>query len=320
MKKKFFASLLAGVLALGCLSACTDSDKSVAFSEYWKKNSLSGGEVKESLTYSVKFEASLGLDNLSYTLSYGEGSYVTLLQSTAQGYAYTTEFTVPVSYTYGGETKEFEDKVVTKVEFSNKALRPISSHKEVLSHTPTNGSPNSLADCYAEFRYKIDTVYNQDGSATAKVVYDKTEDVEAHEADPTSFNYQKGDYSYLDNEEILLALRAISSDTTSGKFKVYDPALESMQTIKFSFEKDATNNFAHAFNGAALPSASITYRAASIQLSAQNPGVTQTAWIAKTNDPQSNTNRNVMLRLETPLSYNLGKFVYELKSVETLDN
>ena len=60
----------------------------------------------------------------------------------------------------------------------------------------------------------------------------------------------------------------------------------------------------------------ITYRPVSMVLDEKNPGATQTAWIAKKPETSSNSNvnRNVLLRLETPLSYGLGSLVYTLNS------
>ena len=57
----------------------------------------------------------------------------------------------------------------------------------------------------------------------------------------------------------------------------------------------------------------IEYYPVSISIVDEYPGATQTAWYAKPSDKSSsNTYRNVLLRLETPIFYNLGTLVYEL--------
>ena len=60
----------------------------------------------------------------------------------------------------------------------------------------------------------------------------------------------------------------------------------------------------------------INYVPFSVSISSDNPGATQTVWIAKTEDPLKNTYRNVILRLETPIAYGAGSLVYELTSGE----
>ena len=59
----------------------------------------------------------------------------------------------------------------------------------------------------------------------------------------------------------------------------------------------------------------ISYRPVSIQIDADNPGATQTALIATTDNPSDNTYRNVMLELNVPLSYSFGSLVYKLTSI-----
>ena len=59
----------------------------------------------------------------------------------------------------------------------------------------------------------------------------------------------------------------------------------------------------------------ISYRAATVTIEANNPGPSQTIWIASSAESQNNANRNIMLRMENPYSYNMGKMVYNLKSI-----
>ena len=62
----------------------------------------------------------------------------------------------------------------------------------------------------------------------------------------------------------------------------------------------------------------IDYRSVTMKLSSSNPGATQTAYIATYDNAEMNTHRNVMLKLETPLAYNLGTLVYSLKSINRI--
>ncbi len=321
MKKKVFCCALAGALAFSALAGCSDKGgKQIEFGPYWLKDSISSGEANETLTYDVTFEKGSGLNGAKYSLAYGTGSYTATLKTIPQGYEYTTEFSIPVSFTYGEEVKEFTDTVCSTVVFDNsRAFVPISSSKTVASHTPTNtsASPKSVENCYAEYSYTVTTSYGANNQATATVEYLKTKDMQAQSFEK-DFTYGKGDYSYLDNEMLLLAMRAVPSGTSSGKIKVYYPTQKAMQTVKFSFEKATAREFIFALNGAEASSKEISCRAVTLSLSANNPGPSQTAWIAAASDPKNNTNRNVLLRLETPLPYDYGKLVYALKTVTNL--
>ncbi len=316
MKAKKLTLLLAGLLSVTALSACTDSDKRVDWNNYWKYDSLAPGEaVDETLTYEVTFKEETGLDGLLYALTYGVGSYVTTLKTATDTtqYTYTSELTMPVSYEYEGEKAEFTDKVSSTITFKDagNGLRPVSSSKTVVSHTPANIRPSKLEDCYSAFEYTITTNYTEDGKGSA-VVNEKDA-----EGDPIAkdFTYGNGDYSYLDNEQLLLALRAVPANTSSGTVESYNPFLKTMQRVNFNFDAKTGGEFSHTVNGNALASKDISYRPVRIQLNAKNPGATQTAWIAATETPGKNVHRNVMLYLETPLFYSIGTFQYTLTSM-----
>ncbi len=312
MKVKKLALFLAGILSVATLSACIDDDKRVVWTPYWQFNALTEGEaVDETLTYTVTYAEDTGVDSLSYTLAYGTGSYIARLKKESNlEYVYTTELTIPVTYTFNEETQIFTDKVTTTVTFksASDALLPKSSTKTVISHTPSPSTTtvNELADCYSDFDYTVTTEYKEKGTAT--VVNHKQETT-----DDSQFTYDKGDYSYLDNDQLLLALRAIATDTTSGKIEFYNPFLEATQKVNFSFGEKTSTDFSHSVgDDAAIKT--ISYRPVTITLDSKTPGATQTAWIATADDVTKNTYRNVMLYLETPLSYSLGTLKYTLTS------
>ncbi len=316
MKAKKIALLLAGILSAASLAACTDNDKHVLFNSYWQYDSLARGEqVNETLTYAVTYEAGAGNEDLSYTFTYGTGSYVTTLQKNADRatYTYVTKLTMPVSFEVGDETATFEDSVVTAVSFADagESLRPISSTKTVISHTPTNSKATKIDDCYLAHNYTLETVYTREGKGTSTVTYNDTEETES-----STFEYGKGKYSYLDNEQLLLALRGISTDVTSGSIQYYNPFLKTTQRVNLSFDDTVSGEFSHTVNGEDLAVKEISYRPITLTINSKNPGATQTAWVATTDTPGKNVHRNVMLYLETPLSYNLGALTYNLTSVQ----
>ena len=118
----------------------------------------------------------------------------------------------------------------------------------------------------------------------------------------------------MDNEQLLLALRGIPTSTTSAKVLAYSPFTESVQRVSINFASEASENFTFTNNGTETTTA-IAYRPVSIVLDEKNPGATQTVWIAKpTPSTSSNKFRNMMLYLETPLSYAMGSLQYKLIS------
>ncbi len=316
MKIKKFALALTAVLALSSLAACGNTDNKLLFSDYWEQNSLApSSTLHETLEYKVTFEEGAGLNMINYSLSYGEGSYVTTLKSQGQGYVYTTLLTMPVTFQYASETAyTATDTVETEITFerASSGLTPISSKKKVVSHTPTQHNVTSTKSCFYLYDFTVETTYPAEGKATSTVTY------QHEEGDPTvissTFNYGGGKHSYLDNEQLLLGLRAISSSTTSGTVKVYNPFTEAMQKVKLSFANATGAEFTYKLNGEEVKK-NISYRPATFVLDAKNPGSTQTAWIATTSRPENNEHRNVLLKLVTPLSYSFGTFTYELKSI-----
>ena len=318
MKLKKIALALAATLALSSLAACGDTDQKIIFNDYWEFNSLvSSSSIDETLEYKVTHEKGGGLDVLGYSVSYGEGKYVTNLKTHPQGYIYTTSLTIPVTFQYGeDEAVSAQDSVTTEVIFlrSKDALRPISSTKNVVSHTPLSGGEASSNNCYSLYDFSVVTTYPEEGKATSTTTYN----VEGEE-DPvvfsSTFNTNDKKYSYLDNEQLLLALRAISPSVSSGSVKIYNPFIETKQKIDFSFAAETGAEFSYTLNGEAVKT-NVTYRPVSLTIDDRNPGGTQTAWIAKRTNAQENENRNMMLKLVVPLSYSMGNLVYELVSVK----
>lgn len=64
----------------------------------------------------------------------------------------------------------------------------------------------------------------------------------------------------------------------------------------------------------------VSYVPYSLAINDTAPGATQKVWVAETTKAENNEYRNVILKMETPLSFNLGTLVYELSSVDFLDD
>ncbi len=314
MKLKKTALLLAATLCATTLAACGE-DKKIVFYDYWKNHSESSNPVDETLTYSVSFEKGAGLDNVNYELSYENGIYTAHLKTDGEGYLYTTKLNLSVTYTYGEKSETFQDSVETEVRFKsaiNAPLTPTSSKKTVVSHTPASGNVSNFENSYVAYDYTIETVYGE--TPTSTVTYRETEDIAASFFSST-FTTDSEEYSYLDNEQILLALRAVQSSTTSGTVISYNPFLKATQQVNFSFQTAENDTFTYTLNGEEKTD-TISCRNVNLVLDEINPGATQTAKIAVVTNNTNNQHRNIMLSLETPLSYSFGSLVYKLKTIE----
>ena len=316
--KKIVPTLALAISVVG-LSACAKPDEKIEFNRYWNDNAQVSESVSERLEYAVTFEASNSSYIDSYKINYTDGTYVTELTTNDDGtYLYKTELSITVTYTYGSESVSLQDVVKTQILFNDvtKSLKPISSTKEMLSHSPTNANATKLDDCYHKFHYKQETTYNADDSAVYKLT--NLVNPESPTEETKEFSTASEQYSYLDNDQLLFGLRAISPSVTSAKVLTYSAAYETVQQIKLDCSSATGAEFEYTKNGTAFKG-NVSYRPIKMTINAANPGATQTAWIATPSTTGMNINHNVMLRYEAPVYYSLGTLIYSLKSV-TYDN
>lgn len=323
MKAKKLIPLLVLMIGFSAFGGCTNADQKISFSNYWNQDSTATAEaINETLTYDVTFDAATA-SLVDYKLNYTDGKYTTnLVSATEDGktvYTYKTELKITAHYDLNGAVYSSTDVVTSTVKFfaGEYGLQPISSEKEIKASSPT-ASYATLEDCYLVYHYALKVDYNADGSAGTSTVtqYSLTDPSAQPISKEKNFDIDQKKFSYLDNEQLLFALRGVKNSTTSAKFLVYSPFIAAVQKVSCSFSTEASAEFSFHKNGSEEKvKSTITYRPVKVVLDEQNPGATQTAWIAKTTTPTNNTNRNVMLRLETPLSYGLGTMIYTLNSV-----
>ncbi|MBR4942607.1 MAG: hypothetical protein IKZ28_01135, partial [Clostridia bacterium] len=238
MKVKRLIPLLALTLCVSAFGGCTNTDEKIPFGNYWNTASLTNEAINETLVYDVRFDATpSSLTN--YQISYSNGKYTTnLVSATENGqnlYVYTTALTIDVTYSLGGETKTLSDSVTTESRFmtAENALRPISSKKSVVSSSPKNGSAESVDKCYTVYDYEVVTTYAADcASGTSTVTNNGSENKDAN---TYNFEIEQKKFSYLDNEQLPLALRAIPLEKTAPKFLTYSPFVDTVQKISCAF-------------------------------------------------------------------------------------
>ena len=302
---KKILSAVALTLCTAMLSACAGISEKVTFKEYWLEDAnVTPETVLETLEYEVSFEKASGLSD-TYTLDYQNGVYTTKLSLKDDVYRYETTLAIDAIFTVGTETVTKQDSMITWVEFKKNAkLQPIASHKEFISHSPTNGGA-TIDTCFMKYDYVVDTTYNENGLEGKSVVVDRAK----NDMQEKTFAVEDK-YTCLDNEQLLLSLRGLSQSTSSATLSVYAPFSGIVQPIEVSFGalEEGTE-----FTFLETPK-TISYYPVHIKINAQLSGEVQTVWIAQTTNAQSNTFRNVILQISTPLFYNLGSLTYKLKS------
>ena len=323
MKKKIFAALAATLVgATFAFSGCTSGESKIVFGNYWNYNTepTSHETIDETLEYEVSFTQTDSAF-INYELDY-DGTYVTRLLSQSGGtYLFTSQLTVDVTFTVNGKSETKQDSVTTEVIFYEAGgtdnLRPVSSKKTIVSHTPaSNNEAAQPKDCYQRYDYVFTTTY-ADGIGVCKSVsrifneetqsYDRALDY----VQEFTFGASSGKRSVLDNEQFSVAFRALPAGTNT-KVQMFNPFLGYSQTYALSLTGDAKEkSYKYELNGV-LEDRTIAYRTASISVDGTSSGQPQWAEIAALQDAKTNANRNVMLYYSAPLAYNMGVLQYKL--------
>ena len=315
MKAKKLIPILALILGLSSFASCTPGDQTVELYPHWGTNQTADSTFSEELTYDVTFEKGSGLSAIGYDLTYKNGKYTTKLVEQKDGsYEYTTTLTIDAVYTLDGKDPvAMSDSVTTTVKFkaATASLQPISSVKDITCYTPLLASkPTSIENCYNVEKFHVETTYAEDGKNGTAVKTNLAEKTPV----PETLKFKKSNkYTYLDNEQIPFAFRAFSTDTTSAKVEKYCPFTEVRQTVAISFtaEEESAYTFKKLLiNNEEKSDVSYSYRIATMKINAQNSGVSQKVYLTtKAKD------KNLILKMETPLSYSLGTLVYSLTSI-----
>ena len=317
MKPKRLLMLLP-VLPLSMLCACGGTIADLSFNANWYRNTSLRANLEntlEQLEYSVTFEEN---QNDGLSISYTDGVYKTELKngqveldnSKREGYLYTTDLSINVCFEVNGNKSEvFTDNVHTEVQFLSAAdgLRPVKSYKKVSCHAPITDSPSGLSGAYEAYSFTYSVEYD-DELTKAEVEFC---DLLANGNPATSSFTLKGAGSFLDNEQILFALRGVdlsygltfrSINTVQGKTEQIAVTNLSANTAAVDFEMD----------GERVQLDALEVNTVSLSYSSSNVGQPQTLVYAKTTDSTANIYRNVLLEMKTPVYYSLGTLNYKL--------
>lgn len=323
MKKIRLAGLLL-LAPLTLLSACSGGTP-LSFTANWYRNTALGGSVNdtlEELTYEVSFTPAE--NDSSFSVEYDTGSYTTRLinanialsdGSTKEGYIYTTELTISGRYRLGSEVSEdFSDRVSSSVSFLpvTDGLKPVKSEKEVLSTSPIVSLPETLEGAIETYHYTYDVSYDA-ALTTATAVYT---DLNAETPAPETREYAiGGTTTYLDNEQILFALRGLSLSSVAT-FRTVNSVMGIVTEVSTGTSTTGPTSLKESvdftMDGTAVKTEIDAVQVPIIYQSTPS-GQQQDLVYAATTDTNNNTYRNVLLRMEVPVLQSLGTLVYRLK-------
>ncbi|MBQ4268414.1 MAG: hypothetical protein IJB97_02050, partial [Clostridia bacterium] len=289
MKSKKFIALALGVAGATLLVSCSTSNV-LSFNANWYYDTTTKNTTEnvETLKYAVTFDPAEGLFSGSYTADYDDGTYTTELKTANVNgetvYEYKTELTIPVAFIHRGSgttSETFTDSVTSVVRFktATAGLAPIFSEKTMKSHSPAGTEVSSLEDCYTEYNYTVSVTY--EGTAANYTVSDAIgnvvpkKDGEAAGVKTGKFTASQKDYTYLDNEQILFAIRGLS--TGSHKFVSYNPLTKAMQTLSLSTGDKKGMETEFVLTGATNPTAkkNVNYYPFTLKLNSKTPGSSQ---------------------------------------------
>lgn len=323
MKKIRLAGLLL-LAPLTLLSACSGGTP-LSFTANWYRNTALGGSVNdtlEELTYEVSFTPAE--NDSSFSVEYDTGTYTTRLinanialsdGSTKEGYIYTTELTISGRYRLGSEVSEdFSDRVSSSVSFLpvTDGLKPVKSEKEVLSTSPIVSLPETLEGAIETYHYTYDVSYDA-ALTTATAVYT---DLNAETPAPETREYAiGGTTTYLDNEQILFALRGLSLSSVAT-FRTVNSVMGIVTEVSTGTSTTGPTSLKESvdftMDGTAVKTEIDAVQVPIIYQSTPS-GQQQDLVYAATTDTNNNTYRNVLLRMEVPVLQSLGTLVYRLK-------
>ena len=258
-------------------------------------------------------------------------------------YVYETVYTISGSYkiTSTGEELKFDDSTVTVCKFrmAGDNLQPVYSRQEIKNTAPNSLGSTNLSAISVKTDAVFETFYNYDCSEATVATTDNTQTGDAiGTALSTVKLSSKRRYSLFDNSQLRLALRALTISGTAGyKFNVLTPQNgtvtactatcyaatelnkddEAHQKIIAALDNCQPDDYIFFDGTPAGGGAARTYRynAVTLNISADMQGPTPTCWYTAIENSEINATRSVLIRLTTPLSFNLGTLVYSLKSL-----
>ncbi len=319
MKMKKLLCVPAFLLATATFASCAGMVNVVNFNKYWQSEPNANVQTfTETLQYGITYEKSEGLTD-SYSLSYADGSYTTVLKTTTDEtsgkdvYRFETNFSIKVTYAISEEIYEtFEDSILSWVTFEKEGntLQPIASHKEIITHSPTNATEGSdLKDCYVAADFEVDVTYNGDLTEGKSIVKNRAAENQTME---NVFEIDDEDARYLDNEQLYLAMRGVNPAAYSAPdLLVYSPFTVAVQKVKATFESESEGSSYTFKRNGEEKTENLRCNKVVLSLNTNHPGASQTLWIAQRTE--TSKYRNLIMKMNLPLAYGFGFLSFTLQ-------
>lgn len=309
-------------------------------------------EYKEKITYDVNFKKpSVGND--TYSVEYKEGLYSTEFyakkfdtsessalihakhKSGYEGkniisYCYSTKFTAKITYKYGKDSKDFDADISTECYFLSveDELRPLYAKEVVKSPAPAVFQATSLASSYVVYDEIYENFYTYNGKS---VITKITDNIDAKKSKELSARNVGGtSNSLFDLTSLEIVLRALIGSSFSQKIELYTPlnaiksfTLSSPDTSIGTDDEKADIAGKLKDKGLYVPvmngdkEVGLQTKAVTVTSNTQLHGVSQTYWFAKVENKRNNVGRATLLKISTPLVFNLGTLEYTLKEVSS---
>lgn len=344
MKKKLAAIALMLCALIG-LSACS-SRTLVTVEPNWQTNTTTPyqNDFYERTVYNVSFEADEDATNgMIYTEEF-LGTYEVVVEAIGSYTQPENNFTVSETYkltstltvsatiakkgseetlvSFGGDSGNPEDKIVTTVWFRSAGarLQPIRTEVDLYTHTP---NANQTVTVYS---YASVTAYNEGCSRAQVTVTDRSEEITEEETDALSIGQVRSggsysdlqdDYSCFDNAQLYFAGRGFTFDkNTSHTVTLLDDTAGKHNVNYSCSEVVNVDNLNFTLNGISQNGTEITVSNVNISLSGagNNTGPLRTIQYIRTRNETNNTYHNLPVRIEEFLSYYMGSYVFTLRS------
>ena len=327
MKLKKLAPIFTLLLPLALLSGCGGTAELDLLANWYADEThhqLINGQ-KETLTYEVIYTPPTEAQKPFAEYHYDKGSYIAVLQehsslageaewATGTGYTFVTDFSISGTYKItGGEETPFTDTIHSEVSFANvgEMLRPIRSYKEF--HTTSQTETYGLK--FVRYEYSYTATYNQKLTETQITVRDLRTDVKDEDKLDLSKKLKlKGSGTFLDNEQILLALRAVDL-SMNFSFRTVNPVTHARENVTMaSSAKEGKYTGSFIRNGTSTGETPLAVTTFAIGYTSKKSGMTQTLTYAL---PSEKNFRNALIEMKTTAPDGLGTFTYRLKELTT---
>lgn len=305
------------------------------------------GFSPEKIRYDVTYDGT-GASNSTYAVEYRNGSYTTefyaveydwkktgvpegyAVEAVEKEYVYClkTELTIEVRYALKNSEQTsdwYSDHIISESYFrsADDNLQPVYSKRDVVSHSPRTFNAGSLEKSMTVYDALYKNYYNFYCTEVTTYSTDRTEENAQPQTTRTG-KLNKTANSLFDNYSLYTVLRSMNLTADRQSISIYDPSNGGVEdyNIVHSDAALAENEAITAVgilrdNGLYAADEELSTVAAVVTYGGELPGTEQTAWYAAIKNADNNVSRSVMLKLEIPLSYALGKLNVTIAEIQS---